>query len=119
VSPYAQARRLYELEPEEHPFEWYWNYFAEFGFAFSTPDYFIIGRAVPSQHAGVSDCANLYPRAFCDAWFIHMMAGNLERVWDILPYPLPLLGYERCVGGVKTLSFVPLERMRRLATPIK
>ena len=63
------------------------------GFVFSTPDFFIMGRELDG------------------GWFIDSFAGDMDKAWDILPYELPTVAFQRFDND---LRFVPIERLRRL-----
>jgi hypothetical protein len=117
LSPYEQMAAMYEANPQERSFEWYCEWHMRHGFLFSTPVFFIMGRAVnkgfverhglPLQHV---------PREFADTWYIHAMAGDMTRAWDILPYPLPWLAWERILDGKRELRFYSAAEVKRLCT---
>lgn len=47
-----------------------------------------------------------------DCWFVHYAAGNLDRLFEICPYELEWVAFER--GDFKPLKFYKLDRIRRL-----
>lgn len=110
MSPYEQAMKAYR-HPSGMTFDemiaWTYNT----GFVFSTPDFFVCGREVASAGAQrlVADPSVTFP-GLVDAWYVHLAAGDLGRVWDILPWHLPLIGFDR--GG--EVRFYQLEQVRRL-----
>ena len=92
------------------------------GYVFSTPEFFVMGRAVCSdghvpciQDATLNDWryADGRPRT-PDAWWLHGAAGNMERVWSCLPYTLPFIGFERFDAECR---FYAIDTVRRLTIP--
>lgn len=88
------------------------------GFVFSRPDYFVMGRPVeitaPAELIVEPTCH--FPSSRCDGWYIHAMAGNLARVWQVLPWDLPWIAWQRHHDPEKVLRIYPLARMRRFTT---
>ena len=97
---------------------WHFNH----GFVFSTPRYFIMGRPVVSTVPPglIMDYSHEFGDCFKDkdgrwgdepdAWFVACAAGNLSDAWAILPWKLPLIGFDR-KGEIRFYEF---ERVRRL-----
>lgn len=83
------------------------------GFVFSTPEFFIMGRAVvkAGEQALIVNPEHTFPRSLCDCWHIYLMAGNPSEAWDIMPWPLPWFSFERR----NDLRFYRAERIRRLS----
>lgn len=115
MSPYEQARAVYFKEPCARTFEADLALHLEFGFVFSTPKFFIIGRPVKrdAPHGLILDPSFSFVRRECDCWHIHLAAGDLEAAWSILPWPLPWLAFERR----NDLRFIPADRIHRLCAP--
>ena len=67
----------------------------QFGFVFSTPDFFIMGRPMG------------------DTWFIEAMAGDMSRAWDILPYPLPYIAWQRFDNVLRKAPLSVVKRLTR------
>jgi hypothetical protein len=65
----------------------------QYGFVFSTPDYFIMGREMNGS------------------WFIEAMAGDTSKAWSILPYELPYVMFQRFDNDLRS---VPLSVLKRL-----
>ena len=96
TSPIDAIREEYRLHPREESFQVYLDWHIENGFVFSTPQFFIMGRAIKvydedakTKH-GIDNFA-VWEREEENCWFVHSMAGDLSKAWDILPYPLPFL----------------------------
>lgn len=83
------------------------------GYVFSTPEVFAMGRAVSSRAGteAIRDPWHGFAREDCDAWLVYAMAGRVEALLRLIPYPLPLLGWER--AGRNGLRFLAAERFRR------
>lgn len=69
-----------------------------YGYVYSGPDLFVMARPVDAR-AHYVNIANPEYNEFTEvnAWWIHCMAGELRRVWEIMPTEprFPLVGYER------------------------
>lgn len=111
MSPYVTASAIYQREACSRTFEEDVAFHLMHGFVFSTPDYFIMGRPVSSQaHQSHITGQWVFSRDVCDCWHVFVLAGSITKAWDILPYDLPLMSYER--GN--DLRVLPLAVMRRL-----
>lgn len=85
MSPAEQAAKIYQTEPCARTFfedleAHLWNG----GYVFSTPEFFIMGRAVPSMAPVrmLVDPWNAFDEADCDTWFIYLAAGNMQRFFQ-------------------------------------
>jgi hypothetical protein len=67
-----------------------------FGYVQATPDYFVLGRPVPKDvpYDEMIDITNSYPSEDCNAWCIYFYAGNMQKVFDNLPFSLPYIVFE-------------------------
>lgn len=120
VTPIERIREEYSLHPREQPFEYYLNWHLQHGFVFSTPDYFIMGRAIfrANTEAETLDLINslvFVEEIDAEAWYVHAMAGDMSKAWEILPWPLPYIAFERLRGDRMELTVLHLERMKRLS----
>ena len=106
MSPFEKVRDLYRGNPV--PIEIYIAWYMENGLLFCTPDFFVMGRPVVVDRFDPEKW-DLFTREEADAWFIHAMAGDMSRVWPMMPYSLPKVGWERIRGGEKTLQFYRIE----------
>jgi hypothetical protein len=79
------------------------------GFVFSTPDVFLMGRPVP-RSADVSDVWEYWPAAECDAWFVWLAVGRVGRLFSLMPWPLPWLGWVRQGRGWDDVHWWPTKR---------
>lgn len=119
MTPIDLIREEYRLHPREESFQTYLDWHLENGFVFSTPDFFIMGRRVNKDHIerlGIDFCPTY--EMFADCWYVHAMAGDISKAWDILPYPLPYIAFERKRGETLELTCVKTERMKRLSHAI-
>ncbi len=108
--------RFYEANPQAKPFNEYVAWHLENGFVFSTPEFFAMGRCVDSKRFDPEEL-EIFPRERSDAWYVFAMAGKMPRLWSIMPWPLPLIGWERMRGGKRELSFFRSEVLHRLCPP--
>ena len=67
------------------------------GFVFSTPEVFVMGRAVSSQaHEDlIVDASYCFESWQCDCWHVYLLAGSMVNAWRLMPYPLPMFSLER------------------------
>jgi len=118
LSPFEQMRRMYRQHPQERPFDLYLDWHLRHGFVFSTPDFFVMGR--PAPKALLEQILALGPSTFdrdeCDCWYVHAMAGDIEKVWSILPWHLPWIAFERLRAGKRELTIVRTDRIRELSS---
>lgn len=115
LSPAERAAQVYEREWCARSFREDLSWHLTNGFVFSRPDFFVMGRPVVAYTA--PDCIvgqYKYPSGICDCWHIYLFAGNIARAWDMLPWELPLVSFERGAGNV--LRFYRLSSIRRLTS---
>lgn len=112
--PYDAAMAVYRNEPCARSFFDDFTLHMKHGFVFSTPDYFIMGRPVNSKaaEAQIVDPACTFKPEECDCWHVYLMAGDVTKVWNIMPYPLPKVSFERR----NELRFYTLDSIRRIQT---
>lgn len=113
MSPYEQAAQVYLRERCARSFTEDVELHLMHGFVHSTPAYFIMGRPVIRTAPAwqIVDPAHTFARADCDTWMVYLAAGDLGRAWDVLPWPLPWLAFER----KNELRFLPAEAVSRLS----
>lgn len=114
MSPYARAYQHYLEHPQHNTFSEYCGWHLQHGFLFSTPDFFIMGRAAVKkslEDIGPTWGAEHNP----DTWYIFMMAGDPSKAWSILPYYLPWIAFERLRGGKLVLTIVSTNRLRNVS----
>jgi hypothetical protein len=115
-SPYLTARDTYEAQQSVLPFEECLLLHLEHGFVFATPEYFVMGRAVPrwAQPEHITNPKVWWPREECNCWWLYLVSGDTQKLWDVMPYPLGWVGWERIHGGKSELHFAETERIRRI-----
>ena len=113
MSPYEQAMEVYAREPSVRTFDLDLQLHHRHGFVFSTPEFFIMGRAVvkSAEPRRIVDPTHLWPKAECDCWHIYLMAGDHRAAWSIMPWPLPWFSFER----KNELRLYPVSRIKRLS----
>lgn len=118
MSPFDQIAAKYAEHPQARSFAFYVDWHMRHGFVFSRPDFFIMGRPVRKSE-GLAGIEAFTERGndrsgLCDTWYIHAMAGDMCRAWDVLPWPLGWLAWERVLDGKRELRFYSTEEVRRL-----
>lgn len=107
---YARAIEVYATEKCARTFAEDLSLHLHFGFVHSTPDYFIMGRpvlkAAPIEQ--IVNCRHIFTGITCDCWHVYLACGDIARAWEVLPWPLPWISFER----KNELRFHELERIR-------
>jgi hypothetical protein len=82
-----------------------------FGYVYASPDYFVMGRPVPKtvSYEDMLDITKTYTLSECDAWCIYFLSGDIKKVWEILPFDLPYIVFER-KGSTKIYLLEKLKR---------
>jgi hypothetical protein len=113
--PYTEARAIYDREPCARTFQQDLDFHFRFGFVFSAPRFFIMGRPVikGAPPAAIVNPAVQFNGEECDCWHVYLMAGDLAKIWEIVPWPLPWCSWER----KNELRFTRFAAIRRLARP--
>lgn len=96
MTPYEQARNLYQREPCARTFGEDLNLHLRFGYVFSTPRCFLMGRAVDHMAPGeliVNPAFNDF--AVKDCWHVYLYVGKLRDIFKFTPYVLPWYSFER------------------------
>lgn len=121
INPYDRMAAKYAEKPQEMPFSAYVEQHLLAGFVFSTPDFFVMGRPVKSDGytEEIGNPWHVYKAEECDCWYVHAMSGDLNKVFDILPWPMEWLAFERLRGGRRDMVVCKLADIRRLATKVK
>lgn len=110
---------MYERAPRAEPFLYYVRLYASRGFVFARPDLFVMGRAVPRRAlpARILDDRNRFDGETCDCWYLRDAAGEMSRMWSVLPWELPWFCWTRMGDPLSALVFVEAIRLKRLCPP--
>ena len=116
ITAYERIREEYRVRPEAMPFEWYEEQHKKYGFLFVRPDVYLACRPVVSTapEALIKSCSHLFHWGECDCWCVSMLAGNLAKAWDFMPWFLPLMCFQRAHDRTKSLRFYRTESLQRL-----
>ena len=93
MTPYQRAQLAHNSDPDNDPFEEVIVAHFLTGIVISTPDVFLLARPVESSDPSPTDPFEVYDNP--DTWHIHLAAGDLSKIADSLPYPLPLVSFVR------------------------
>lgn len=95
MTPVEYAAAVYESEPCARTFKEDLEAHLLNGYVFSTPDYFVMGRAVDSKasYAEITNPWHVFESV--DAWWVYLASGDLSQIILACPYGLPLIGFER------------------------
>lgn len=110
MSSMLEAVAVYRREHCTRSFEQDLLLHSQHGYVFNEAAFFIMGRPVrhDAPAALIVNPEFLFPAANCDCWHVYLAAGDLSRAWDMLPYPLPWLSFER----KNELRFYEAKRIR-------
>lgn len=117
LSPYERISAEYEARPREKPFAYYvaWHFIN--GFVFSTPEFFIMGRPINKGYCERNGVPLCPPETgqYADTWYLHAFAGDMQKAWSILPYPLPYIAWERMREARLELTVIAFDRIKSLS----
>ena len=115
MNPYQHIEAEYAGRGDA-PFLAYVDWYHRHGVVHSTPEYFVMMRAVDRRapEGLITDATHLFPLEQCNCWYVHAMAGNMAKAWDGLPYLLGWMAWHRLDDATKSLRFYETEKIRRL-----
>jgi hypothetical protein len=82
------------------------------GYVISTPSAFLMGRPVP-YGADVIDAWEQWDLEECNAWFVWMGVGDPQALLDLMPVPLPWIGWCRIGRDWPEIHWIRTEELRR------
>jgi hypothetical protein len=82
------------------------------GWVFSTPEAFLMGRAVP-RSVNADDLEAEFAPEECDAWYVWLGVGPASRLLSWMPYELPWIGWYRQGRGWADCHWAPTSLLRR------
>jgi hypothetical protein len=115
MSPVERAAEVYKREWCARTFREDLEIHLIYGFVFSRPDYFVMGRPVIST-APEEEIVNPlvhFPSTDCDAWHIALFSGNIARSFHVMPWRLPRITMQR----QNELRIYELSAIERLFPP--
>lgn len=121
MTPHELIVADWQARPRDRSLRWYEEIHLDCGFVFSTPDFFVMGRPVrkyaPLEQ--ILDVTHHFDPATCDTWYVFQMAGDIRKVWSILPQELPWVCWHREgdlePDGTERLRFYETRRVMRLS----
>lgn len=115
MTPYELAAKAHAAHPGPRSFTEDVEAHLMNGFVFSTPDFFIMGRAVIASADArlILNPSHPFPRDRADCWFVYLMAGDIPKAWSILPWELPWFCWERS----SELRFYRADTIKRVSLP--
>jgi hypothetical protein len=97
MKPFDQVAELYERYPQPRAFEEDISAHIETGYVVSTPEFFLMGRAVDryADPAMIEDPWHGFLRSEQNAWLVYAFAGSSRNFLSFVPYPLRWVGFQR------------------------
>lgn len=119
MNPFRELEAQYERLPRLEPFLYYVRLYHCNGFVFSRPDFFVAGRPVPREAAPerILDDRETFAGEKCDCWYIFGAAGDMRRMWQVLPWELSWFCFTRLADPLSELRFISRERLRLRCPP--
>ena len=116
ITPYQRMAAKYIEAGKGVAFQYDVAWYLAHGFVFSRPDYFVMGRPVVSSatEAQMMDPDFKFFSCECDCWYVHAMAGNVVRAFDVMPWKMPFIAFHRIGREGKGLTIASEARMRNL-----
>src|ERR1700761_6098200 len=93
MSPYEACWREYDQRTSGHDFSKLVGLYLQFGYLFSTPEFFVIGRPILSTADAelIRNPAHVFENP--DTWHLAAFWGDAHKLWSIFPFPLPNLSW--------------------------
>lgn len=118
MTPYAALLTYYAEAGAQRDLWAHLKFYAENGVAYLAPELAIMARPVcsgwPDAHiVGLTSCfaaQSLGLPDSPDAWHIHLAVGDLRRAFELMPFPLPFVTFQRGTARVRRYH---LETIRR------
>jgi hypothetical protein len=109
LTPYVRARAVYETELCARSFDEDLEWHLLNGYVLSTPDVFVMARAVNSKCVGSQIVLPRVQFNHPDCWHIYLLAGDWMKAFQYIPIEYPLISWER----KNKLRFYSYNRMHR------
>ena len=95
MTPYQRGKLAHDADTDNDPFEEVLVAHFLTGIVVSTPDVFLLARPVDSRgdHMGFNDPFLTYDEP--DTWHVYLGAGDITKLADFFPYPLPTVSFVR------------------------
>ena len=114
MSPYEQAKALYETQHGWKLSDYIDWYGANGGYVMSSPEFFLMGRPVFHWAPEHITLPYRFDVELCDCWYVHVFAGDFSAIWRHVPYFLPWIAFDRQLSGQrKELRFWRTEAIQR------
>ena len=97
MNPFDQIAELYERFPQPRTFDEDIAAHISTGYVVSTPEFFIMGRAI-NRDASAEDIGNPwhpFPREHQNCWLVYAYAGYSQNFLTFLPYSLSWVAFQR------------------------
>ena len=101
MSPYETIKAKYEASEHADPWLTVLEQYHSHGFVFSTPVFFVAGIEARLDEK--------------DCWYVFAASGDIGKMWDMLPYPLGWIAFERIHNDKRDLRIYPTDVLRRLS----
>lgn len=115
MTPIERAAAVYQTEPCARTFVRDLELHFLHGYVVSTPQLFMMGRPVCRcwPHARIVDPSfNIRARRNC--WHVYLASGDLARMFDLMPFPLLFISFER----MNALRIYRTDALRRRITKL-
>ena len=114
---YQLAKKAFESETSSFTWEEYLEWHYVNGCVFSRPDLIVANRPVSSKGRWIDiiNPAFRFHSNVCDCWHVGILAGNIAKAWEFLPWEMKYMSYER--ANIPRIT--NLDNLRRLTVDNK
>lgn len=112
MTPYEEAQALYAAYETPRSFAEDLALHLRGGYVISTPEYFLMGRAIDrfAAAAAIENPAHAFPREQQNAWLVYLFSGSSRNILPFLPYPLKWVTWQRRGGPLRHYELKTLRR---------
>lgn len=105
--PFDQIAVLYEQTQMPRSFEEDMTAHISTGYVVSTPEYFIMGRAVDREAPPelIDDPWHAFPQPLQNTWLVYAFAGSSRNFLSFVPYPLKWVAFQRRGQALRIYDF--------------
>ena len=112
IPPFDRATELYELYDTPRSFDEDLCAHISTGYVVSTPEYFLLGRAVDrfADPALIENPWHKFPREDHNTWLVYLFLGKRRNFLNFVPYSLKWLAWQRRGRSLRFHEFLTFQK---------